>query len=254
MKPLIVANWKCNPITLQGAKRLFDSIKKGIKNIKKVEVVICPPFVYLPTLTAPTSIKGYGGLILGSQDCFWEEKGAFTGAISPKMIKDLGCKYVIVGHSERRRYLKETNEMVNKKIKIALALRLKPILCIGETRQEKKREQGLRTLNFQISKAFQEVQEKEAKNVIIAYEPVWAIGTGISCDVNTVLLKVLLIRGVIKKRYSPNISGKIRILYGGSVNAQNATDYIQKAKTNGLLIGGASLMPKEFIQIVKNVS
>jgi len=123
MKPLIVANWKMNPTTLAEAKRLSDLIKKGIKRIRNVEVVICPPFIYLATSDKRQATK----IKLGAQDCFWEEKGAFTGGISPKMLKNLGCEYVILGHSERRRYFSETDEMINKKIKVALKAKLKPI-------------------------------------------------------------------------------------------------------------------------------
>lgn len=249
MEPLIIANWKCNPISLAQAKRLFNSVKKGIKNIKNVKVVICPPFIYLSSLKSQVS-----GLTIGAQDCFWEERGAFTGEISPSMLENLGCRYVIVGHSERRRYFNETDEMINKKVKAVLAAKLKPILCIGETLKEKKRNLDLRVLNSQISRGLKGVGEKKAKNVIIAYEPIWAIGTGEPCDTDTVLTKVLLIRSLFKKRYSTDVAKKIRILYGGSVNSENSVSYIKEAQANGLLIGGASLKPKEFVQIVKNVS
>jgi len=249
MKTLIVANWKMNPNSLAEAKRLFSLIEKGIKNIKNVEVVICPPFIYLSSIKHQVS-----SIKLGGQDCFWKEEGAFTGEVSAKMLKDLGCEYVIIGHSERRRYLNETNEMISKKLRAAISFKLKPIFCVGETRQNKREEEGLKVLNSQISRGLKNIRKKEAKNVIIAYEPVWAIGTGKSCDPNTVLTKNLLIKGVIKKRYSPAISRKVRILYGGSVNSQNAKDFINIAKIDGLLVGGASLDPKEFVKIVKAVS
>ena len=144
MKPLIVANWKMNPPTLKEAKLLFNSVKKGLKNIKNAKVVICPPFVYLPELQT-TNYK----LHLGAQDCFWRKKGAFTGEISPLMLKNLGCEYTIVGHSERRA-LGETDEMINKKIKAALSMGLKPILCIGETFEERKKGKTLKVLKNQI--------------------------------------------------------------------------------------------------------
>lgn len=258
MKKIIVANWKMNPPTSAEAKRLFRSIKGRIKNIKNVEVVVCPPFVYLPILGASTFAKGYAGLAFGSQDSFWEDPpaggGAFTGEISPKMLKDLGIKYVIIGHSERRQYLKETDEMINKKLKVALAAKLKPIFCIGETQKEKNRGQGVRVLNSQISRGLKGIKEREAKNIILAYEPVWAIGTGKPCDTKAVLMTKLLIRGVLKKRYSPTISQKIQILYGGSVTAKTASNYVKEAKMEGLLVGGASLDPKEFTKIVKVIS
>ena len=211
MKPFIVANWKCNPASLKGAKLLFDSVARGIKNVRKVEVVICPPFIYLSNIQ------------LGGQDCFWEEKGAYTGEISPSMLKDLGVEYVIIGHSERRKYLKETDEMVNKKIEAALKQGLKPILCIDKISQLKK----------------------DLEGVIIAYEPLFAIGTGKPCSIG----KAKKMRILIKK----NLKRGAPILYGGSVNSQNAQDYIKKAGFQGLLVGSASLNSKEFLSIVKGI-
>jgi len=269
MKPLIVANWKMNPQKLTEAKKLFDSIKKRIRRIKNIKVVICPPFVFLPILKSRMH-----NLKIGAQDCFWENpatgEGAYTGEVSPQMLRNLDVKYVIIGHSERRRYKKETNEMINKKIKAALSLGLKPIFCIGEIGQDhnltttssgspfgqwapKNKGQGLKVLNSQISKGLKGIKEKEAKKIIIAYEPIWAIGTGKPCDVNTVLSQSLIIRGVIKKMFSPFLSRQVPILYGGSVTSENAAEFIIKAKMSGLLVGGASLKAREFSQIVKAV-
>lgn len=227
MKPLIIANWKCNPVTLREARRLFDSVKNSIKNIKNVEVVICPPFVYLSSLKFQVS-----GFRLGSQSCFWEEKGAFTGEVSPAMLKNLGCRYVIIGHSERRKYQKETDEMINKKIKAVLKNDLKPILCVENVSQVKR---GLK-----------EISKDGLKNVVIAYEPVFAIGSGKPCSPQ----RAEKIRKTIKSA----INTDILILYGGSVNSQNVRDYIKKAGFQGLLVGGASLNPEEFIKIVKNAA
>ena len=228
MKPLIVANWKMNPQNLQGAKLLFDSVANGIKNLKNVEIVICPPFLYILNLKSQIL-----NLKLGAQDCFWEEKGAFTGEVSPKMLKDLGrCDYVILGHSERRKYLKETDEMINKKIKAALKSDLTPILCIENISQLKK--------------GTKDLLRKEQKKLIIAYEPVFAIGTGKPCTPE----KAKEMKTAIKKIINKDIS----IIYGGSVNSQNAADYIKMAGFQGLLVGGASLNPAEFIKVVKNVA
>jgi len=231
MKPLVVANWKCNPVTLKEAKQLFNSIKNGLKNIKNTKIVICPPFVYLSVLKP--KIKGLSFAIsFGGQSCFWEEKGAFTGEVSPKMLKDLGCDYVILGHSERRKYLKETDEMINKKIKTALKSDLTPILCIENISQLKK--------------GTKDLLRKEQKKLIIAYEPVFAIGTGKPCTPE----KAKEMKTAIKKIINKDIS----IIYGGSVNSQNAADYIKMAGFQGLLVGGASLNPAEFIKVVKNVA
>ncbi len=230
MKPLIIANWKMNPQTLAEAKLLFNSIKAGIKNIKKVEVVICPPFIYLPELSMPGKLSR-ANIKLGAQDTFYEKKGAFTGEISLPMLKDFGCQYVILGHSERRRYFDETDEMINKKVKAALKNGLRPILCIEKISQIKKGIKG--------------IIKKDLKKIILAYEPVWAIGTGRACGIPEAKKANLSIRKILKENV---------FLYGGSVNSQNAGDFIKKAKFQGLLVGGASLDSKEFIKLVKNVS
>lgn len=221
MKPLIVANWKMNPLSLAEAKKLFDSVKRGVKNIKKAEVVICPPFLYLNELSSSRPARSLARLIrIGAQNCFYEKEGAYTGEVSPAMLKDLGCKYVIVGHSERRKYFKETDEQVNKKLKAALKAGLTPILCISD---QKEIPYGLN------------------KKTIIAYEPIWAIGSGKACDVEEAQKMRILIR---------KIAGKdIRVLYGGSVNSKNASDYIKEAGFQGLLVGGASLKAEEFNRI-----
>ena len=216
-KTLIVANWKMNPTTLAEAKQLFNLVSQGIKKVKNVEVVLCPPFIYLPILTVHRQVMN---IKLGAQDCFWKQQGAFTGEISPLMLKDLGCQYAIIGHSERRA-LGETDEMINKKIRAALKSKLKPILCIDKISQIKK---DLKT------------------EIIIAYEPLFAIGTGKPCSIEKA-----------KKMRTSLIRFKT-VLYGGSINSENAKDYIKEAGFQGLLVGGASLEPKEFIQIVKNVS
>lgn len=201
-KPLIVANWKMNPQSLKEAKVLFNKVKNA-------KAIICPPFIYISALKAN-----------GAQDCFWEKKGAFTGEISPVMLKNLGVEYVIVGHYERRKYLTETDEMIGKKIKACLRVGLKPILCINNISQTK----GVN------------------KKVILAFEPISAIGSGRSFPVKTA-----------KKMRRSLASFKI-VLYGGSVNSKNARDYILEAGFQGLLVGGASLDAKEFISIVKSVN
>ena len=216
----IVANWKMNPQTLTEAKKLFSLIKKGIKENKNEEIIICPPFIFLSCIQDLrfTSKQASSNIKIGSQDCFWENPptggGAFTGEVSPKMLKELGVEYVIIGHSERRK-MGESNQIISKKIKAALSAGLKPILCIDKTSQI----------------------PKNAKEIIIAYEPLFAIGTGKPCTIE----RAKKTRGLIKHN---------QVLYGGSVNSQNALDYIKKAGFQGLLIGGASLDPKEFIKII----
>lgn len=244
MKPLIVANWKMNPTTQNQAQQLFASLKMGLKNIRKAEVVVCPPFVYLSG-NRLTSFK------IGAQDCFWQDKGAFTGEISPQMLKDLGVRYVILGHSERRQVMRETDEMVNKKIKEVLKLELWPIVCVGETDRERKREETFQVLKREVKEGFKNVPKSQMLKVVIAYEPIWAIGTGSPCSADDALTAILFIRKVVSQIFGMTFAKKIRILYGGSANSQNAGDYLGQEGINGLLVGGASLNPKEFLKIVR---
>jgi len=223
MKKLVIANWKCNPTTLIKAKQLFNSVKKGLQNIQNTEVVICPPFVYLEVISRLRK-----GLKLGAQNCCWAEKGAFTGEVSPAMLKNLGCEYIILGHSERRKYLCETDNLINQRLKAVLKKRLKPVLCIDNISQIQK---GLKGVAKQ--------------KVIIAYEPVWAIGTGKTPSFK----QARLFNNKIKKIMGNNAI----ILYGGSVNSHNIKGFIIESGFNGVLAGGASLRPKELISIVQAV-
>jgi len=238
MKPLVVANWKCNPATLVEAKALFDSVIKGIEHIKNIEVVICPPFVYLPVLSASASAKGFGGLRFGSQDCCWQGEGAYTGEVSAKMAKSAGCAYIIIGHSERRKHFGETDEIINKKIKAAKEVGLKVILCVGETEMEKNAGKTKDVLERQLKQGMGSIL-----NLIVAYEPVWAIGSGNPCGAKEAGRVKVFLQAMTK---SP-------ILYGGSVDSRNASGYIKDAGFDGLLVGGASLVPEEFIKIIKNI-
>jgi triosephosphate isomerase len=255
MKPLIVANWKMNPGSLAEAKSLFRSVNNNLRDNKdkKIEVVICPPFIYISHLISKDSrIK------LGAQDAFWEEKGTFTGEISPSMLVDLGCQYVILGHSERRRYVSETDENINKKIKAVLSSKLNPIFCIDETKEEKEEGKTQKVLSSRIKKGLKGITKKEIKRVILAYDPAWAISrgsvaTGNPCSVIEAKKAINLIRKIIAKIYNRKISEKISILYGGSANSQNAAPYIFEAGFQGLLVGGVSLDAKEFVRLIKNI-
>lgn len=214
MNPLIIANWKCNPETLKEAQELFNSIKKDVEN---KNVVICPPSVFLSYLICEE-------VIFGAQNCFWENRGAYTGEVSPQMLKSIGCQYVIIGHSERRTIFNESNIDVRNKIKKAKEAGLVPIVCIGESKNQDTFEK------------IKEQIENIEKDVILAYEPLWAIGTGENASVE----KVKEVREFLKDR---------TVLYGGSVNSQNAKDYLEI--TDGLLIGGAFLNTEEFLKIIK---
>jgi len=248
MKKFIVANWKCNPTTDKKAKQLFLSVKRGLKNKKNTEVVICPPFCYLTIINNNLSF-----IKLGAQNCFFEDKGAYTGEVSCEMLKSLKCKYVIIGHSERRMIFGETDEIVNRKIKKTLKFGLEPIFCIGETAKEKQQGRTFKVLEREIKKGLEKVSKREIEKVIIAYEPIWAIGSNNCCEEDKIMTVALFIRKFISRLYNKKIAKKIRILYGGSVNSQNAINYLKNPEIQGLLIGGASLKPKEFIKIVKTL-
>lgn len=246
MKLLIVANWKMNPQTYEEAEDLIGKILKGTNKITGVNIVFCLPFVWLTDF----SHKNKSSACFGAQDVFFQEKGAFTGEISPEMLKSSKVDYVIIGHSERRKYFDETNEIINKKIKAALKAGLKVILCIGEKEEEK--DQKSEILERQITQALQGVTHDEIKHVAIAYEPVWAIGTGNNCSPDEAMKSILFIRKVITNLYNREAADHVRIIYGGSVNSKNSASYLKEASANGLLIGGASLIPEEFIEIVKS--
>ncbi len=241
MKKIIVANWKMNPESLIKAKSLFNSVKKGLSNLNKAEVVICPPFVYLSELN---KLRKKSKIFIGAQNCFWEEKGAYTGEISASMIKSF-CKHVILGHSERRKYFNETNEQIREKLKKALDSGLIPILCIGETDKERKQGKTKQVLKKQIQESLKKISKKNISKIIIAYEPVWAIGTGNACSVKQSFKA--------REFISSLFSSKVKILYGGSANSNNSLDYLYEAEFDGLLVGGASLSSKEFLGIIKKL-
>ena len=221
-KPLIVANWKMNPSTLIEAQELFNSVEQKAQKIENAEIIICPPFVYLCQLKAENCK-------LGAQDCFWEEKGAFTGEISPLMLKGFNCQYVIVGHSERRKHQQENDGAINKKVKEALGAGLRVILCIEKISQ--------------LEEDLKEVGGDFLNNLIIAFEPISAIGTGKPFEVEAARQVFLGIREKFRE---------IPVLYGGSVNSGNARDYLEKAGFNGLLVGSASLNAEEFSKIAES--
>jgi len=255
MNKLIIGNWKCNPTSIKEAKALLNTIQGGITKNDKAEVVICPPFIYLSSLMALSPDK----LVFGAQDCFWEQKGAFTGEVSPLELKNTGCEYVIIGHSERRKYFQETDEVVNKKVKAALKSRLKPILCIGEETRDTFNSEGkpLNEMSLiigeQIEKGLADVPDARIRDIVIAYEPVWAIGTGSPCSSDDAMKSALFIKKTLTKLYSRSTAEKTRIIYGGSVDSKNVNDYVKGANMDGVLVGGASLNGSEFVKIVEGI-
>jgi len=246
-KPLIAGNWKMNKTVLE-AIEFTKTLKNTISDITNVEVLICPAFTALYAVN--NEIKG-SNINLGSQNFFWESKGAFTGEISPIMIKDVGCSYVIIGHSERRQYFTETNEAVNKKIKAAFTVTLKPIVCVGETLKEREDNVTSKVIEKQIREGLSGLTLEQASSVVIAYEPVWAIGTGKTASPDQAQEIHHFIRKIYEQMYSKDISNKLRILYGGSVNSKNVSDLMKKPDIDGGLVGGASLEVESFTKLIR---
>ncbi|MFH0847625.1 MAG: triose-phosphate isomerase [Chloroflexota bacterium] len=242
-KPLIAANWKMNT-TLDEGIALVNAIKLSLEKTNSVESLICPPFVSLVPISG--IIKG-SPIKLGAQNLYFEEKGAFTGEISPLMLKGV-CEYVILGHSERRQYFGDTGEVVNKKIKAALKAGLKPILCVGENLKENEAGKTDAVVAGQLRDALGGASEPDG--LVIAYEPIWAIGTGKAATAKQAGTTIGFIRQTLTSIYNREIAGTTRILYGGSVNPDNTADLMREAEIDGALVGGASLRAEQFTAIV----
>jgi len=245
--PMIAGNWKMNT-TVSEAVALVKAMVAGMQTINSVERVLCPPFV---SLAAISELIKDTPIMLGAQNLFYEEKGAYTGEISPLMLAEL-CDFVIIGHSERRQYFSETNETVNKKINAAVNHGLKPILCIGERLEENEAGKTDEVVTGQLKAALDGIHAIDS--LTIAYEPVWAIGTGRAATGAQANETITLIRDTIAALYSSEASGRVRILYGGSVTAANTTEFMQQAEIDGALVGGASLKSSEFIEIIKQTA
>jgi triosephosphate isomerase len=246
-KKLIAANWKMYK-TPEQAQSFVSALLPHLWDHTRDEVVLCPPFLAIPVVieAAKGSTIGVGG-----QDMFWEKEGAYTGAISAPMLLAVGCSHVIIGHSERRQYFGETDDTVNRKLRAALATGLKPIVCVGEVLAE--REAGITedVLRRQCSIAFREISGGEAIPMVIAYEPVWAIGTGKTATPELAADAHRVIRAVAAEAFGQGVATQLRILYGGSVKPDNATALMSQQEIDGALVGGASLDVKSFAAIVK---
>lgn len=243
-KKIIAGNWKMNK-NHKEAVEFLNSLKDKI-NVNTSDVVLCVPFTDLIPVSeviAGTDIK------LASQNMHFEDLGAFTGEISPFMLKELGVEYVIIGHSERRAYFKETDEIVNKKVKKALEVGIIPILCVGESLEERENDITIELVRIQIKKAFSEISKEDAKNVVIAYEPIWAIGTGKVATKEQAQEVCKEIRKVISQIYGNEVADCIRIQYGGSVTGDTANELFNMPDIDGGLVGGASLK-EDFVKIV----
>jgi triosephosphate isomerase len=242
---VIAGNWKMNKNIPETAE-LVSGIKNG-SIPAGVEVIICPPFTSLET--ASTLIKG-SEIKLGAQNMYFEESGAYTGEISAEMLKSAGCQYVILGHSERRVIFKETDEVINKKIKKALSSGLKPIFCVGELLEEREKDITKNVIETQVTGGLSGVSAEDMSKIIIAYEPVWAIGTGKTASPAQAEEVHAFIRALIEKLYSKSVADAIIIQYGGSVKPDNAKELLGQADIDGALVGGACLKADSFLGIV----
>lgn len=247
-KSLLIANWKMNKTGLEAGK-FIRRLKVKIKNLDKVKVVICPPF------TALSSVAEEGknsSLAWGGQNMFWQEKGSYTGEISPKFLKELGCQYVILGHSERRRYFGESDELINKKVLAALKFKLTPILCLGEKLSERENKQTFSVIKKQLKIGLKGVSKFES--MIIAYEPLWAIGSGKTASAKQIAEINVYIRKFINQKYDFKTSLDWKVIYGGSVKPTNISQLVREKEINGFLVGGASLKLDSFLEMIKKAN
>lgn len=247
-KIIIAGNWKLNK-TSQEAVSFMTLLKRDLIDIHEVDIVVCPPFTALSDVHDVLIDTSIG---LGAQDLFWEDSGAYTGEISAPLIKETGVDYVIIGHSERRQYFVETNEVVNKKVKAALKHQLTPIVCIGENLEEREGNKTFDVVKKQFEESLAQISHEEIKKIIIAYEPVWAIGTGKTATKEQAQEVHKFIRQLLAKKYDESIASEIRIQYGGSVKPENIAELVSQPDIDGALVGGASLVHDSFVKIVKN--
>ena len=246
-RPLIAGNWKMNT-TLKGAKDLVGAILRELAGADDVEKVICPPFIFL---TAVSELLVGSSVELGAQNMYFEEKGAYTGEISPVMLAGL-CDFVIIGHSERRQYFSETDEIINKKVKKALEFNLMPIVCVGESLKDNEAGRTEQVITGQVKADLLGINH--TSKLVIAYEPIWAIGTGRAATGKQANATISLIRSVLGSVWDKEIARAVRILYGGSVTGTNIAEFIREVDIDGALVGGASLKSNEFVDIVKQTA
>jgi triosephosphate isomerase len=255
MKPIFIANWKMN-LSIGETAALAGQLHESLKDAssEKVEMILCPSFTALSAANETLKNLGAKHFKLGAQDVFWRERGAFTGEISPAMLEETGCQYVIVGHSERRQNLGETDEMVNKKIKIILKYDLIPILCVGETYEE--RQKGIRDVVVarQVGKALEGIDLFGKKKIIIAYEPVWVIGTGQAVEPEDAEHSHRIIKEALFELFPVDVVEQhFDIIYGGSIDSTNIKSFVDQENIDGVLVGGASLKADEFVKMIKEI-
>ena len=248
-KKIVAANWKMN-MTQRDAARFVDSLVLELDDVRDVEVVIIPPFTMIPKVAELLEAKAQS-IKLGAQNMYWENSGAFTGEISAAMLRDFFVQYVVVGHSERRQYFGETDEIVNKKVRAAIDATLRPIVCVGETLEQRDKGNVDKILSIQLRGSLKDVNEKELQEIVVAYEPVWAIGTGRNATPQQAQEAHAFIRHTLREMSDEATADRTRIQYGGSVKPENARDLMTQPDIDGALVGGASLDPRSFAQIVK---
>jgi len=246
-KPIIAGNWKLNK-TIAEARELAAQLAEKLNGIDDREVIIAPVYT---ALSAVAEVIENSPIQLAAQNCYPETTGAFTGEISPQFLQDAGCQYVIIGHSERRQLMAETDHFINQKMIKVLEAGLKPILCIGETLQERENDQMLKILSKQIKGGLANLTAEQMSTVVIAYEPVWAIGTGKTASAEQAQDAHSFIRGLLQELFNPEVTEQTRILYGGSVKPDNVDSLMTQKDIDGALVGGASLKVEDFVRIVQ---
>lgn len=239
--------------TIAQAIELANGLKRELFNLESLDmdIVICPSFT---ALTEVSEVIADSNIQLGAQDSYWQDEGAFTGEVSPLMLKDAGAKFVIIGHSERRQYFGETNEYVNKKIKAILNNGLAPIVCVGETLSQREKGETFEVLDSHVKNGLKDINEEEILNIVIAYEPVWAIGTGKTATAQQAQEAHKYIRDLLTSVYNKDTAENIRIQYGGSVKPENISELMGQVDVDGALVGGASLRVDSFVSIVRKAS
>lgn len=244
-KPIIAGNWKLNK-KIDEAIELVTMLKRDLSDVSEVDIVVCPVFT---VLSAINDVVFESNIDMGAQNLYWEDSGAFTGEVSASLIKDAGCKYVIIGHSERRQYFGETNETVNKKIKAALAAGLLPIVCVGEVLEERESDKTFDVVKSQVMESLSGFALDELAKMVVAYEPVWAIGTGKTATPDQAQEVHKFIRGIIAEIGDGEVAATMRLQYGGSVKPDNIKELMSQEDIDGALVGGASLKPDSFIAL-----
>jgi triosephosphate isomerase len=246
-RPLIAGNWKMYKTPKEAAETARE-LDQRVASVTDVDIMIAPTYT---ALAAVSAVIYKGPIALGAQNLFWETEGAYTGEISAPMLKAVGCTYCIIGHSERRQYFAETDQSINQKIKAAIAAELKPVFCVGETEKEREAGQTFSVLDKQVQKGLEKLVSKDLESLVIAYEPVWAIGTGKTATDDQAQEAHQYIRSLVQKGFGDALAESVRILYGGSVKPGNIAALMSMPDIDGALVGGASLDAESFSQIVK---